>query len=124
MFERLKLPKRRAAPPATQRPTSAKVPAVSGRMRWLRNIVIGLAVFLVLVAVIGFFVVPPIAKHYLVKGLSEQLGRQVSIADIDVNPFAMTVLIKDFKVMEPSGAPVFIALDALLVNAEYRSILR
>lgn len=93
-------------------------------MRWLRNIVIGLAIFLVLVAVIGFFVVPPIAKHYLVKGLSEQLGRPVSIADIDVNPFAMTMLIKDLKVMEPDGAPVFIALDTLLVNAEYRSILR
>ena len=48
---------------------------------------------IVLFAIIGFFVVPPVAKHYLVKGLSEKLHRQVTIDDIKINPFALTVLI-------------------------------
>jgi len=121
MLERLKL-RKRSTPASVATPNVA--PTRTHRSRWLRNVLLGLAIFLVLFAVIGFFVVPPVAKHYLVKGLSEQLGRQVSIEDIDVNPFAMTAAVKGFKVMEPAGTPVFVSVDEVLVNAEYRSILR
>src|SRR4249920_1486175 len=63
--------------------------------------VIGL---LALFAVVGFFAVPPIAKHYLVKSLSELLNRQVAIQDIKVNPFALTASVRGFSVKEPASA--------------------
>ena len=124
MFERLKLRKRAPAPGANARAASATAPSSRKRPGLAGKLLLGLALFLVLFAVVGFFAVPPIAKHYLVKGLGEQLGRPVSIEDIDVNPFAMTAAVKGFKVMEPPGAPVFVSFDEFLVNAEYRSILR
>ena len=120
MFEQLKA--RRAAAGAA--PSSTPAGATAKRWGWPARILLGLAIFLVLFALIGFFAVPPVAKHYLIKGLSEQLGRTVSIEDIDVNPFAMTAVVKGFKVMEPAGEPVFASFDEFLVNAEYRSIVR
>lgn len=121
MFERLR--GRRAASGAA--PSSTPAGATAGkRWGWPAKVLLGIAIFLVLFALIGFFAVPPIAKHYLVKELSEQLGRPVSIEDIDVNPFAMRAIVKGFKVMEPAGEPVFVSFDEFLVNAEYRSILR
>lgn len=124
MFERLKAYRSAAASPGSA--PAGTAPASSPRKRTgrLGRVLLGIAIFLVVFAAAGFFAVPPIARHYLVKGLSVQLGRPVSIADIDVNPFAMTALVKGFKVMEPAGAPVFVSVDEFLVNAEYRSILR
>jgi len=124
MFERLKARKSAAASGGTAPSASPAPGAPRRRLGRLGKVLLGIAIFLAAFAVIGFFVVPPVAKHYLVKILSEQLGRQVSIADIDVNPFAMTAVVKGFKVMEPAGSPVFVSVDEFLVNAEYRSILR
>ena len=98
--------------------------AARPRSRLLRNALIAVAAFLALFAIAGFFIVPPVAKHYLVKSLTEQLGRKVAVADIDVNPFAMSASVKGFSIQEPAGAPVFVSFEELFVNLEYRSILR
>src|SRR5262245_28982581 len=58
-----------------------------------------------LFGVIGFFAVPPIAKYYLVKNLSELLDRQVAIERIKVNPFSMTITVLGFSVKEPGKSP-------------------
>ena len=78
-----------------------------------------------LFAVVGFFVVPPVAKHYLVKNLSELLNRPVAIQDIKVNPFSMTVTVRGFVIKEPGGNPeVFVSFDELFVNLQAESIIR
>jgi hypothetical protein len=116
-----------------RRTTSGARPAKSGPagavarrapLRLLRNLALAAAVFLILFAIAGFFIVPPVAKYYLVKTLSEQLGRPVAIADIDLNPFAMKVRVEGLRVQEPGASAAFVAFDELLFNLEYRSLLR
>jgi hypothetical protein len=119
---KLTLPTWRSSRAAATPPNATAPPSRLARI--VRNVLIGITVFLALFALVGFFVVPPLAKHYLVQILGEQLGRKVSIAEIDVNPFAMRVSVKGFAVQEPSGAPVFFSVDELLVNASARSIWR
>ncbi len=80
---------------------------------------------LVLFALVGFFVVPPVAKHYLVKNLSELLNRPVAIQAIELNPFSMTVTVRGFSVKEPGGNPeVFVSFEELFVNLRAESIIR
>jgi len=81
-----------------------------------------IAGLIVLFAIVGFFVVPPVTKHYLVKGLSEKLHRQVTIDDIKVNPFALTVLIKGFTIKERSSSEVFVSFSELFLDLQAESI--
>jgi hypothetical protein len=96
----------------------------SRRALLLWRTVLGIAVFLVLFAIVGLFVVPPVAKHYLVKGLTELFGRQVAIEDIDVNPFGMVAVMKGFSVKEPGASGVFVSCGELKVNLQAASIFR
>jgi uncharacterized protein involved in outer membrane biogenesis len=77
-----------------------------------------------LFALVGFFAVPPIAKHYLVKSLSELLGRQVAIQDIKINPFALTATVRGFSVKEPASPEVFISFEELFVDLQAESVIR
>jgi hypothetical protein len=96
----------------------------SRRALLLWRAVFGIAVFLVLFTVVGFFVVPPVAKHYLVKELSELLDRQVAVEDIDLNPFSMVAVVKGFSVKEPGASDVFVSFSELKVNLQAESIFR
>ena len=78
----------------------------------------------VLFALVGFFAVPPIAKHYLVKSLSELLARPVAIQQIKVNPFALSATVRGFSVKEPSGPEVFVSFEELFVDLQAESIIR
>ena len=90
----------------------------------LTKAAITVAVALALFTVVGFFVVPPVAKYYAVKILSEQLNRQVSIQEIKVNPFAMTAMVRGFAVKEPDSSDTFVAFEELYVNLQAESIWR
>src|SRR5262245_49543172 len=56
------------------------------------------AVALVLFTVAGFFAVPPIARYYLAKELSALLDRQVTVEDVDLNPFTMVAAVKGLSI--------------------------
>jgi hypothetical protein len=75
-------------------------------------------------ALLGFFAVPPIAKYYLVKTLSEQLERPVAVQEIRFNPFTLRAQVKGFSVQEKRSSQIFVSFDELLVNLEYRSLIR
>ncbi|MGE5663950.1 MAG: hypothetical protein ACM31I_06440, partial [Deltaproteobacteria bacterium] len=72
--------------------------------RWLRNSLIGTAAFLVVVAVAGFLVAPPILKNVLARKLSETLHRKAAIREIAVNPFALSVSVRGF-LLDDRDAP-------------------
>lgn len=75
-------------------------------------------------AVIGFLVVPPIAKSLLAEKLSEALHRKVTIEALRVNPFAPSVTVRGFAVRERSGEDLFVTFDELYVNAAWTSVFR
>ncbi len=97
---------------------------VSGKRRLWKRIGIGVAVFFVLLILGGFFAAPPIIKSILVNKVSEQLGRQVSVGAIRVNPFVLTVEIDDFLIKEKGSSARFVAFDRLRVDAQIESVYR
>ncbi|MCX5804736.1 MAG: DUF748 domain-containing protein [Proteobacteria bacterium] len=88
------------------------------------KIVIWLAGFFVLFSIIGFFIVPPIVKSVLVKKLSENLHREVSLGQIRVNPYSLSVSVKNILIKDRAKAETFVSFDELFVNASISSIFR
>lgn len=83
------------------------------------------AVSVVLVfAVLGFAVAPPVARHYAVKILSETLGRQVSIEGMSFNPFTLVAEVRGARVMAADGTTPGLAFDRLRANVELESVVR
>jgi hypothetical protein len=86
--------------------------------------IIGAVVFFVLFTVVGFFVVPPILKSYLLETLSKTLNRQVSLSEISLNPYTLTLTLRGFEIKEPQGEKTFVSFDECVVNLDIRSVYR
>ncbi len=84
----------------------------------LKKILIGIVVFFVLFTLVGFFVVPPILKSVLVNKLSESLNREVTITQIKMNPYALSLTVRGFQVKERKGQETFLSFDELFVNLQ------
>lgn len=77
-------------------------------------VILGIAV--ALFTVVGFFVVPPIARSQLEKRLSAELGRRVTVERIKLNPYALSVTLENFAIHEPDGTRVFLGWKRLYVD--------
>ncbi len=86
--------------------------------------ILGAVVFFVLLTIIGFFAIPPIVKPYLLETLSKTLNRQVSLSDLSLNPYTLTVTLRGFEIKEPKGEATFVSFDELVVNLDIRSIFK
>jgi len=84
--------------------------------------VIILAVCVGLYAAVGFLLVPRILHTKLESLLTEQLGHQVTVKEVQVNPFALSLDIDEFSVSENDGSPL-IGFQHLYVNLESSSVL-
>ncbi|MEO8040791.1 MAG: DUF748 domain-containing protein, partial [Betaproteobacteria bacterium] len=113
--------RRAAAPAAGASAASAK--ARPRRKLW-KKIALGVGVFFVVLILFGFFAAPPIIKSILVNKVSEQLGRQVSVGAIHVNPFLLTVEIEAFLIKEKGSSERFVAFDKLRLDAQIESVYR
>ena len=67
-----------------------------------KKIVIGLIIFFVLFTVIGFFGLPPLMKYILTKELSQNLHREVTIGQIKVNPYTLSVTVRGLAIKDRS----------------------
>ena len=77
-----------------------------------------------LYAVIGFLVAPPIARSQLERVLAEQLGRQVAIERVRINPFTLSASIHGFHLKARDGVAVAASFEELYANLELASIVR
>jgi hypothetical protein len=71
-------------------------------------------------AVLGFLILPPIVRVVAVKQISKQLGREVSIQKIKINPFALSTTIRGLLIKETNGQP-FVSWDEVYVNFQLSS---
>ncbi len=71
-------------------------------------------------AIIGFFILPPIIRSVATKQLSQQLGREVSIQQVKVNPFALSGSIHGLLIKEKNGEP-FVSWDEVYGNFQIAS---
>ena len=67
------------------------------------------AILIVLYTLVGFFLVPVIARHTLRNTLSKSLDRTVTIEKIAVNPYALAVTIDGLDVTDADHQPFFSA---------------
>ncbi len=97
------------------------VAALKGpRMRrvglWLAGLILGFGV-------VGYLAGPPLMKWLLVKQLSTELHRQVSIEQIDINPYALSARVAGVSVKADDGKEVA-GFDELLVNLSSFSLFQ
>jgi len=76
---------------------------------------------LVFYAVVGFLILPPIVRSIAVKQLSKQLGRDVSIEKIKINPFALSTTVRCLLIKDKDGEP-FVSWDEVYVNFQISSL--
>jgi len=93
-------------------------------MRRFIKYLTGFAVALLIFTVAGFFILPPVIKSVLVDKLSQIIQRPVSIQEIKINPYRLTVTIGGLEIKEKSGTDKFMSFDELYVNLEASSIIR
>ncbi|GJL62983.1 MAG: ATPase [Nitrospirales bacterium] len=76
-----------------------------------------------LYTLVGFVVIPWVAKSKLPAMLSEQLDRTVVVNDIAFNPFTLSLRVQNFEVQERDQSPLF-GFQELLVNFQVSSIFQ
>lgn len=72
-------------------------------------------------ALVGFFLVPHIIKAYVIPSVAEKLHRPVSVADVEVNPFLLSVRLTGFDIREVDQSPV-IGFEEFYINLQAISL--
>ncbi len=90
----------------------------------IRRFVLWPAVAVAVYAIVGFFLLPLIARSVLVKQLAETLHRPVTIEAIRINPFALSARVEGFSMKDRDGTGPFVAFEKLYLNLQVASIVR
>ncbi|WP_442783983.1 DUF748 domain-containing protein [Collimonas fungivorans] len=89
-------------------------------MRWT-----GIAVIVLLVlALISWLAVPPVAKHLVEQQIEAQLGRKATVGKIAFNPFNLALTVSDFTLYEQDKTTAAFSAKTLVVNASSASLFR
>jgi len=91
--------------------------------RW-KKILYGLIIFFAIFTLVGFFVLPPILKSILIKQLSQNLHREVTIKQIKINPYALSATVRGLMVKDKASSETFVSCDEIFVNLQTLSALR
>ena len=91
--------------------------------RWTKTIIL-VACFFLVYTVAGFFAAPAVLKSYLPKRLTKQLNREVTIGEIKLNPYALTLRISGFSVKRLDGDGDFISFDEFSTNLQGVSLFK
>jgi len=90
----------------------------------VKKIVIGLVIFFALFTLVGFFVLPPVMKSVLIKELSKNLHREVTLNQIRINPYTLSVTARGLTIKDRASGETFVSFDELFLNLESLSIIR
>ncbi|MFM7331538.1 MAG: DUF748 domain-containing protein [Brachymonas sp.] len=101
---------------------SAVVPARAASV-WRKRLVWGVGGLLALCAV-SWLAVPPLVKSQAEKLASEQLGRKLTVGEVDFKPWSLELEIKVLVIAQASGQGEQLRIGRAYVNAELQSILR
>ncbi len=89
--------------------------AYSNRPRYQKAAITISFIYLLFILTLGLLV-PLIASKQLPKILKEQLGRQVSLEDIKINPFTFETSLHGFSIAEKDSTTDFISIETLSVD--------
>ena len=99
--------------------------------KWLRRLATALAALLLLWAV-AWLALPPWLKTQLEARLGDQLGRQVSLGQIEFKPWSLELTLHDFKMAQAGEGAVAamgealpqLSVKRLYIDAELQSLLK
>ncbi len=89
-----------------------------------RKIAIWVVSIFVAIGVLLGLVTPPLIRGKVAAALSDKLHRQVSIEQIRINPYAMTLAVRGFLIRERQSEAPAVSFDELFVNLELQSLFR
>jgi len=84
---------------------------------WLVTLIAGYGILLGLVA-------PPLLRGRIANALSTKLHREVSIQQLKLNPYKLTVAVRGFLMKERQSQSPALSFDELFVDLDIRSLLR
>src|SRR6185503_13950039 len=84
---------------------------------WFVAVVVAFGVLLGLAA-------PPLIRGKVASMLSDKLHRPVTIEQIKINPYTMTLAVRGFLMKERQGDTPALSFDELFVNLEIQSLFR
>ena len=100
-----------------------KMPTLQPRLvRAARRLLLAAGILAGLYAILGFFVLPAVLKAQLPPRLSRLLGREVQVARVRLNPFALSATVEGFAVKEKDGSDFF-GWDRLYLNLRLSTLL-
>ncbi|MBI5102483.1 MAG: hypothetical protein HZB33_11700 [Nitrospirae bacterium] len=82
----------------------------------VRRLAVSLLIFFIVVTIGGFFILPPVIKSALTKKLSESLKREVSLSEVKVNPFALSVRLGNLVISERNKPGKFISVGDIYIK--------
>src|SRR5277367_3927202 len=88
-------------------------PSGSSWPRRVRNAAIALLILVVLVAIVGFLIVPPLAKSKLESYLSTATARKATLGKVAFNPFTLHASLTDFTLAEGASERALLHFDTL-----------
>lgn len=94
------------------------------RLRLLRTAALVAVGVAVLWGVVGGLVLPPLARHMIVKDATERLGRDVVVDRVSVNPYTLEATVEGLRVLEPDHKAEFVSFERLDVNGSAASFYR
>jgi len=86
---------------------------------WRSAVVVAIVVY----GLVGFLVVPRIAKNLIIKMVHERTGREVTVGEVRCNPFALSLTIRDFSFPDRPGSTM-LSFDEFYANAQVSSLFR
>src|SRR3972149_4121468 len=89
-----------------------------------KKILIGLITFFVVFTLVGFFALPPILKSILTKQLSENLHREVTIDQIKINPYTLSISVRGLTIKDKGSSETFVSFGEIFLNFQSFSALR
>lgn len=81
------------------------------------------AVFAALI-LFAFFGLPPLMRSFLIRTLSDTLHREVTIQQITINPFTLSLTARGVAVKDRETSETFASFDQLFVNLQGLSAFR
>jgi len=88
-----------------------------------RKPLIGAAVAIVLYAILGFFVAPWLLEKTATSAVRDNLGVELTLQDVFVNPFVLSLQIDGLELDEPDGEP-FVTVERVFINFQLSSLFR
>lgn len=85
-------------------------------LRWL-------GIWLVVFGLLGYFGGPPLVRHVATAQLAKALHREVTLGSVDINPYALSVRIRDLSVLAAPGQEQ-LGLGELYVNLSSFSLFQ